>query len=310
MAQDIGGIACLEHININVPDAVLAQQFYVDVLGLTRDPTRAGRSTVAWINVGRQQFHLPLADEAQVIDGRIGIVVPENSLKPLEERLNAAVKAVPKLADTSFKWTKANEPLPDEFSRDFQCDHSTFIQVTGPWGNTFRFHENASANPRRLGIAYVEFFCEKSSLATIKQTYGFFNAIVGERKEDSGRDSISVTVGARQRLIFTEKADGHALRPYDGHHIAIYVTYFDTTFEAMRKANLIFVNKRFSDAATTLDAAHEISQFRTRDFIDSDTKDTVFQLEHEVRSLHHWAYMRRLINRMTDVTIQGYNHLL
>jgi catechol-2,3-dioxygenase len=37
-AEDIGNIVHLEHINLTVPDQLLATRFYISALGLTRDP--------------------------------------------------------------------------------------------------------------------------------------------------------------------------------------------------------------------------------------------------------------------------------
>src|SRR5437773_1395589 len=37
-AEDIGNIILLEHVNVKIPDQVVATNFYVTALGLTRDP--------------------------------------------------------------------------------------------------------------------------------------------------------------------------------------------------------------------------------------------------------------------------------
>ena len=37
-AEDIGNILLLEHVNVKVPDQVVATNVYVTALGLTRDP--------------------------------------------------------------------------------------------------------------------------------------------------------------------------------------------------------------------------------------------------------------------------------
>ena len=36
-AQDVGNIVFLEHVNVRVPDQVIATRFYIAGLGLTRD---------------------------------------------------------------------------------------------------------------------------------------------------------------------------------------------------------------------------------------------------------------------------------
>lgn len=53
---DCANVVALEHVNINIEDQSLSQEFYAEGLGLTRDPYRrvSGRGTM-WINVGSQQ---------------------------------------------------------------------------------------------------------------------------------------------------------------------------------------------------------------------------------------------------------------
>jgi len=63
---DVGNILAMEHVNVTVPDQGLATLFYVNGLGLTRDPYIDFGTFNVWINAGRQQFHLPTA-EAQVL---------------------------------------------------------------------------------------------------------------------------------------------------------------------------------------------------------------------------------------------------
>src|SRR3990170_7339642 len=84
--EDVGNIVLLEHVNLQIPDQPAAILFYVVGLGFTRDPYLTVGLTNMWINVGEQQFHLPTR-KAQVIDGHIGVVVPD--LDALESRLQA-----------------------------------------------------------------------------------------------------------------------------------------------------------------------------------------------------------------------------
>ena len=59
VAEDVGNIVMLEHVNIRVPDQLLATLFYVVGLGFTRDPYSAVGVSGMHVNVGDQQFHLP-----------------------------------------------------------------------------------------------------------------------------------------------------------------------------------------------------------------------------------------------------------
>jgi hypothetical protein len=53
----------------------MATQFYIDGLGLTRDPYMMTGPANMWVNVGRSQFHLPTG-KAQVLRGHAGVVLP------------------------------------------------------------------------------------------------------------------------------------------------------------------------------------------------------------------------------------------
>src|SRR5712664_2636751 len=74
--EDLGNIVGLEHVNIMVPDQVVATLFYVSGLGLTRDPYLMSGITNMWINIGRSQFHLPTG-KPQVLRGHVGLVLPD-----------------------------------------------------------------------------------------------------------------------------------------------------------------------------------------------------------------------------------------
>jgi len=76
--EDIGNIVSLEHVNVQIPDQSLATLFYVVGMGFTRDPYLNVGLNNMWANVGEQQFHLPTRSP-QVIDGHIGVVVPNCS---------------------------------------------------------------------------------------------------------------------------------------------------------------------------------------------------------------------------------------
>src|SRR5689334_23967607 len=95
-AEDLGNITGLEHVNVQVPDQALANLFYIQGLGLTRDPYMNTGLANMWINVGKSQFHLPTAD-AQVLRGAIGLVTPDRDA--LLARLHGVKKA---LAGTKF----------------------------------------------------------------------------------------------------------------------------------------------------------------------------------------------------------------
>ena len=134
-SQDIGNIVALEHVNVTIPDQVVATSFYVVGLGFTRDPYLMVGTDNMWINVNQQQFHLPTAPP-QVVQGHVGLLVPD--LEALVARLDAVR---PKLAGTSF---------------DFSVEDK-HVAVTCPWGNRMRCHgPGPEYGELTLGLIYVE----------------------------------------------------------------------------------------------------------------------------------------------------------
>ena len=92
--------------------------------------------------------------------------------------------------------------------------------------------------------------------------------------------------------MFREDAE-EAQRPYDGHHIAIYIADFSGPHGLLKARGLI----------TQESNEH---QYRFNDIVDVDSGAVLFELEHEVRSLAHAMYGRALINRDPSVTLQNY----
>src|SRR2546422_7426764 len=135
-AEDIGNILLLEHVNVKVPDQVVATNFYVTALGLTRDPYMNTGTENMWINAGQQQFHMPTG-KPEVLRGVVGFVIPD--LEGLKMRLQSARE---KLAGTKFACSAEDK----------------YVSVTCPWGNKMRFHApGPEFGDMTLGIPYVEF---------------------------------------------------------------------------------------------------------------------------------------------------------
>ncbi|HLI29275.1 MAG TPA: hypothetical protein VKZ60_19580 [Chloroflexota bacterium] len=260
-SEDVGNIHFLEHVNVTQPDQALATLFYIVGMGFTRDPYLNVGLQNMWVNLGEQQFHLPTR-EPQVIPGHIGIVVPD--LAALEARL-AAVQ--PALAHTRFSYRV--EP-----------DH---VVVTCPWGNTFRCY---APHPRfgdmLLGMPYVEFLTRPGTAAGIARFYEQALGAPARVDSDAGGPAARVAIGTHQWLTFRET--DAPLRPYDGHHIAIYVANFSGPYAFFQARG------RIMEDVTN-------HQFRFKDLVDPATDEVVFTLEHEVRSLHHPMYRRPLVNR-------------
>jgi len=150
------------------------------------------------------------------------------------------------------------------------------------------------------GIAYVEFDIPRGTAESIAEFYECaFDAptnvlstpdaaiaIVGFGSVDAG------TGRASQSLVFRE-SDG-VVPVYDGHHVAMYVGEgredYERVFGSCMDAGVVWVNPRFSDRVVDLTGAKKLRQFRFKDVLDLETGKRIFELEHEVRSVHHGSW--------------------
>ena len=260
-SQDVGNIVLLEHLNVTVPDQETATTFYVTGLGFTRDPYMMVGSDNMWINVGRQQFHMPKG-APQRFRGVVGLVVPD--IEALEDRLSRVSGA---LEGTLFGFRSRKD----------------VIEVTGPWGNTFRLHAAVAGFSGALGLAYLEMAVPTGTAEGIAAFYEqSLRARTWVREVGSGSASAEVSVGPGQRLIYRESEGAAA--DYDGHHIAIYVADFSGPYKWLTKRGLVTVE----------DSDH---QYRFQDLAPPHGGRAIWTLEHEIRSLHHPLWNRWLVNR-------------
>lgn len=210
-AGDTGNIIALEHLNVTVPDQSLATLFYVNGLGLTRDPYMDFGPVNVWVNVGREQFHLPTA-KPQVLRGQVGLVVPD--LDSLEKRLG---RITPMLEGTRFSFKRSQSHL----------------DVTCPWGNRIRcLAPDANRGPQ-LGLPWIELHVPRGTVDGIGR---FYRDIIGS-PAIVRRDVCEVSIGQYQSLRFRERAKPEP--HYDGHHIAVYVTDFSGPHSRLDQRGLI-----------------------------------------------------------------------
>lgn len=268
--EDIGNIVKLEHVNVTIPDQLRATLFYVLGLGFTRDPYIMVELDNMWINIGRNQMHLPTR-EPQRIRGTIGLVVPD--LTQLKQRLT---RVKPQLADTAFSYS----------------DRGDFVEATCPWGNRFRCHgPSAEFGELELGMPYVEFDVPAGSAQKIVRFYREIMGAAGKVVDRTGAPAAAVPAGDNQCIYFRETSA--TLPPYDGHHIQIYIADFSGPYRRLLDRNLI---TRETDA-------HE---WRFIDIVDLDSNEPLFAVEHEVRSFRHPLFGRPLVNRNTAQTNSAY----
>ena len=267
--QDVGNILMMEHVNVLVPNQQLAQIFYISGLGLTRDPYMMVGQDNMWANAGKQQFHLPTRG-MQVLRGVIGIEVPD--IEALKSRLEA-VK--PLLADTKFDYSVEG--------RD--------VLATCPWGNKFRCTQGeAYANEWPVGIPYVEFHVPTGAAPGIAR---FYREVIDAPAFVDDDNVAHVRMGLKQELRFRETDE--ELPPYDGHHIAVYISNFSGPHAFLKERGL--VTEESNDY-----------QYRFEDIVDLDSGELLFKIEHEVRSATHPMFQRNLVNRNTSQNLQRYVH--
>ncbi len=269
--QDVGNVVSLDHVNLTITDQQVSTLFYIVGMGFTRDPYMTVGLQNMWINIGRQQFHLPTRDTAQELRGRIGLVVPD------VDQLEASLESVAEgLAGTQFSFERVGANL----------------DVVGPWGNLFRCHPASERlGGARLGLEYLIFNTPPGSAAGIAR---FYSQVMGAEAgvvERRGAPAARVLAGKHQAMIFREDPD--ETRAYDNHHIAVYLADFSGPHRTLQEMGL--VSEESND-----------SQYRFVDIVDPDTGEKLYELEHEVRSMVHPMYGRELVNRDSGQSLQSY----
>ena len=258
-ADNVGNVLLLEHVNLRVPDPMLAHTFYVSALGLTRDPYvdfGVFGISVTWVNAGPTQFHL-IKGDAQRLRGTIEFVVPD--LATLATRLTRM--------HSLFNGTQMS------------CiDAGDHLIITCPWGNRIRCTESKPDDRLVLGIRALDLDVPVGTAAGIADFYQ--SALGAPATAANGR--AEVRIGQSQRLYFSETT-AH-IPAYDGHHIAVYIADFSGPHAGLNERGHI---SEESDA----------HQYRFQALVDPDSGAVLSELEHEVRSLCHPMWGRSLVNR-------------
>jgi catechol 2,3-dioxygenase-like lactoylglutathione lyase family enzyme len=260
--EDVGNIVEFGHVNVRVANQQQAIVFYAMGLGLTRDPYQRTGISNAWMNVGSCQFHLPVG-KTEVLRGVIGLVQPE--LDSLVQRLQAVA---PLLHGTQFRFER----------------HGDVVDTVCPWGNRIRVHapDPVRFGPLRLGMPYVEVDCAPGTVGGIARFYTEVLAAPATLGADADGNFVLIPIGLAESLVFRETT--RTLPPYDGHHVQISVADFSGVHRRLLARGLV----------TEESDQH---QYRFQDIIDLDNGRVLATLEHEVRSMRHPMYARRLVNR-------------
>ena len=251
---DLSGILWLEHINLVVGSRSLAEKFYFDVLGFSKD-----KSSSFHCNLGQQQFHLAEnGDPSQRVTGSIGLVVP--SVDRIRQRARSALEE-----DEAFRGT-CFEILHDD---------GATLSLSCPWGNVIhlydetteaanlqpisdsphkmvKFHaEGGTYAPERMavrgqpGIRYIEIACRKGTASGLAD---FYRDMLGCQVSTPLEGQAVVCVGPGVHLAYIEDetltdSDEDTQR---GVHICIYVNNFRSLYQRLSAKNLIWTNPRFT----------------------------------------------------------------
>ncbi len=266
-AESLGNVVELQHVNLQVPDQLLATAFYISALGLTRDPYLMTGIDNMWANAGISQFHLPTGP-AQLLRGTVGLVLPDRA--QLLHRLERARRS---LDGTRYAFAEA-------------ADH---VDVTCPWGNRIRCHTPDAARFGRiaLGIPYVEFDVAPGTLDGLAR---FYEQIIGAPA--AMQDGLlRIRVAREQHLVFRETET--AQPPFDGHHIQLAFVDFGGVHGKLAARGLI----------SREDSEH---QYRFTRLIDPEDGRVLFEVEHEIRSTTHPLFARTLVNRDAAISNARY----
>jgi catechol-2,3-dioxygenase len=266
-AEDLGNSVGLEHLNLTIPDQQTATLFYISGLGLTRDPYLVTGLENMWVNVGRNQFHLPMG-KPQSVRGHTGLVLPD--IDALVQRLDGVRE---RLSSTKFGYTKGDG----------------HVEVTDPWGGRIRCHapDRGRFGAVALGMPYIAFDVPEGNADGIGR---FYRQIIGAPAKIQ-KGSARVTVGMGQHLIFNESRE--PLPEYDGHHLQLYLVNFSGPHRQLVERGLV------------TEESNQY-QYRFKDIVDPDTGKVLYTLEHEIRSITHPLYARPLVNRDPAQTNRDY----
>jgi len=162
------------------------------------------------------------------------------------------------------------------------------------------------------GMDFIEFFVyvTKEDAGTtaekIARFYDFFFDATTSVVNDGKSDIAIIAFGkiddfgrAEQSMLFREVVVDNpqchqAVHSDDlgtGHHIAIYVGNCEEDYKVAARncvdGGLLWVNPQFEDKVLDVDSAMECKQFRFKNIVDIETGETLYVLEHEIRSISH-----------------------
>lgn len=322
-----GTIVSLEHFNINVGSdwSDDLEAFWFEILQAGVDSRAAEvmkrqnvvRLPLHWANFGFQQAHLPCQPEGvyenmegvntwtnkQRMRGVVGLEWPAETWSELVARIEATVRTGA-LASTGgikilVKTDTVIEFLANNGNRfrviPMKESHYIGPKYPLPARGTKCLPGTRSAG---LGVRYLEYFVPSQGQNILKCIAETYEVVLGAKvKKSLDGNMIEVIIGIpenNQFIRFTKQDD---VWPYQGDHLCIYVNDFIAMYNRARTVrigkenpstiNLVWNNPCFTMKYDDLDKVKKLNEFRFKDFINLETGEVVYQLEHEVRSLAH-----------------------
>ncbi|HUJ74786.1 MAG TPA: hypothetical protein VL359_08000, partial [bacterium] len=133
-----------------------------------------------------------------------------------------------------------------------------------------------------LALPYVEFWVPPGTAAGIGAFYADCLGCPVEKRPVAEDVAVRVTVGTYQEFRFRERPDATVVQSRN--HVAIYMTRYKATYDRLLERDLI-MEEDVGD------------QFRFCKMVEPASGRGLFVFEHEVRSLFHEGFRRRLVNR-------------
>jgi hypothetical protein len=142
--------------------------------------------------------------------------------------------------------------------------------------------DRAAEDLRNIVAAYVEFDVPEQAAEPIAHFYRHVMGVAATVHQESSATVVHVLVGIDQEFVFPES--DRPIADYDGHHVQVYVADFSGPYRERSELSSI---KEESDQ----------HQYRVENIVDPASGETVFTIEHEIRSMRHPLFMRLIVNR-------------
>jgi len=319
-------LVSLEHFNINVGaewnDDLQAFWFEVLLAGVdSRTAEVMRRQSVKklplhWANFGLQQAHLPCQPAGcyekmaglgtwtnkQKMRGLVGMEWPASTWAELVARLEAAAGSGALPLTGGLKIIDKTEQMIEFLAVNGNRFRIVPMKESHYIGPKFPLPAESTkclpgTRPAGLGIRYLEYFVPSGGrvLECIAKTY---EVVLGAKvRRSEVEKKIEVLIGISENPQFIKFIEKDVVEPYEGDHLCIYVNDFMAMYNRAKSVkigsdnsntlNIVWNNPCFTMKYDTWEKVKQLNEFRFKDFLNLETGEVVYQLEHEVRSLAH-----------------------